>query len=117
MTAHAQPQEMSPDKTIRLRYVTVVAGQKRETKSLAPKESAESQPEANCGQHAPGRSVSRISGKVRSFGWVCSELKKFHVRGQIVPVFNTIEEELYFKNSDYHNTSGSSSIQQISVKQ
>ena len=69
MAAHAQPQEMSPDKTL---YVAVVAAvKKRETKS-GTGESAESLPEANCGQHTPECSFSRISRKIRCFGCACS---------------------------------------------
>ena len=84
---------MSPDKTLR-------SGRRR-SKSEKPKaapESPQNPREANCDQHAPGCSVSRISGKIRSFGWACSELKKFPccVDGQIVSsLILTIEEELY----------------------
>ena len=75
---------MAPHKTL---YVAVVAGQKARNQKWHRRgfcgESTESPPEANCGQHAPGCSVSRISGKIRSFEWACSELKKFYVDGKI----------------------------------
>ena len=95
MTAHAQPQEMSPDKTLR--------NGRRRSKSEKPKAAPESPQNRRRKrmfrltnlwenkktldarvQHAPGCSVSRIFGKIRNFGCPCSELKKIHVDGQIV---------------------------------
>ena len=70
LAAHAQPHEMSPDKTL---YVAVVAGQKARNQKRYRR----------VRRIAAGSELwSRISGKIRSLGWLCSELKKFQPDGQ-----------------------------------
>ena len=66
VAAHVWPQEMSPDKMLR-------SGRRR---SKSGKRKARGS--RFCGQHEPGFSASRISGKLRRFGWPCPELKKIY---------------------------------------